>query len=489
MRSLIVAACLLPACDRVFLDELPPEVTVSYEVREVRNAPDGTPATTVVSDPRFFEVVLADGSMPSLVTRNEGALTFVRGSEQEPYRLAVRMPNDQVVEYQLATPSVSIVDAVIGRNDRAPPAGWNVRQLVPNAPANTTSYLVTTGLWTETPHTAAQSGTTNMSFQFEWPNARRKFGAAGILAAPNGDRAYATSSVFGPGKRGAPYFSISHICEDTFETLGLTVDIELQCNVAPIATDRCLHLQTAFAAELDRIAEVLPPIAHLTKHHGWFVGAAPAPELAPQVTLDLASGFAFTDAAKPATETDDELSYGNPFPGHAVNLKMVASHERPYTDPKATSHTNLETRTRYWTAPAPTCGTPEPVPSLVAIPHGVLVDEMPLDEDGRIVATDPARDLRVTWSDSAGSVDFYRVVLTEVAEFLTFTIRVPRRTYVVTERTVLVDPNLLQPTKTYVIEVEAHAGAPNARRGEFGTHDPAAPYAIGSGWSSTFQVP
>ncbi|MBA3499558.1 MAG: hypothetical protein M4D80_27005 [Myxococcota bacterium] len=487
MRGLFVAAgCLLPACDLVIaLEKHPPNVPVSYEVREVRNGADGAP-TTVTLDPRLLDVVLADGTVPSLVTSSDGTVTFARISETDVYRLAVRLPDDKVVEYQLATPRVKIVEAVIGRNDRVRPLDIGVVQVVPNAPANTTSYLVTTGLWTETPHTVGGMGATNMSFRFPWPGARRKFGPPGVLASASGDRAYATTSSFRLAKRGAAYFTLTHACPHTFMALGV-VEASLQCNVAPVPLVRCLHLETDFTGELARIAGVLLPTEHPSKSSGWFVGAAPAPSLAPQVTLDLASRFAFTPSSMPTTESDDEFVYGNPFPGHAVVVMLSAFHERPFVYPGAMFHMNFPTGARYWSTPADTCDTPEPAPALVAIPHAVAIDGAPIDEDGRVVETDPARELRVTWSDSDGSVDFYRVVLHEVTEFLTFTTRATRHTYVVTDRLVVVDPSLLEPNKIYAIEVEAHAGAPNARSGELGTYD--LPYAIGTGWSATFRVP
>jgi hypothetical protein len=489
VRSLIVAAgCFLPACElAIALERNPSEVTVAHEVREVRNGADGKPVTAVIADPRFFDVVLPDGSVPSLVTRSDGTVTFDRKSETDVYRLAVRQPDDNVIEYQLATPRVTIVESVIGRNDRAPPSPFDVVQTVPNAPANTVSYLVTTGLWTETPHTAGGTTATNVSFRFRWANARRKFGVPGMLVAASGDRAYGTTSSFKLAKRGAPYFGLTHACEHAFGSFGALSDANLQCNVMPVPVAGCLHLKTDFTGELARIAGVLSPIEHPSKSSGWFLGAAPAVTLAPQVTLDLASRFTFTPTAMPATESDDEFVYTNPFPGHEVVVMLTAFHERPFTHPAATSHMNLSTGSRYWSAPAPACDTPEPAPALVAIPHAVAIDETPLDEEGRLVELVPGREIAVRWSDTDGDVEFYRVVLHEVTEFLTFTTRVPRRTYVVTDRAVVVDPSLLEPNKIYVIEIEAHAGAPGARDGEFGTYG--LPYATGTGWSSTFRVP
>jgi hypothetical protein len=487
MRAVVVAAgCLLPACDVVIaLDEHPPEVSVSYEVREVRNNLDGIPAPNPIADPRFFDVVLADGTVPSLVTGRDGTLTFAREQETDIYRLGVHLPGDNVVEYQLATPSLLIVEGVIGRYDRSAPAQLDVVQAVPNAPANTITYLVTTGLWTETPHTAGALGATNMSFRFPWPGARKKFGLAGVLASASGDRAYATTSSFKLATRtSAAYFALTHACENTFNTFGVLFEASVACSVAPVAGG-CVHLKTSFTGELARIGSVLPPIPHPSKSSGWFVGAAPAPEIAPHVTLDLASRFAFTAAETPATESDDEFTYGNPFPGHTPVVMLSTFHERPFTHPVATSHMNFASGARYWSVPAPTCDTPEPAPALVALPHAIAIDGALLDADGRIV--EPGRALSVTWSDTEGSVDFYRVVLHEAIELFTFTTRVPRRTYVVTRREVVVDPSLLQSGKIYVLEVEAHAGAPGVRNGEHGTF--ALPYAIGTGWSSTFSVP
>ncbi len=491
VRRLIVAAgCLLPACDLVIRLEERPEVALSYEVHETRNAADGTPITAVISEPRFFDVVLADGTTPALVDQREGAVTFVREAEEQSYRLAVRFPDDQVIEYQLATPSLTIIEPVIGRNDRVLAEPLKVRQLVPNAPSGTTSHLITTGLWTDTPQEAGEVGATNMSFQFDWRRARSLFGPTGMALAAAGDRAYAASVSFVLGLRGAPHFVLTHMCEDAFAVLGGLRDMQLSCGVAPIARDRCLSIETGFTAELERIAATLLPVPHPTKFYGWFIGAVPAPTSIPRIDLTLASRFAFAGAATAAVETDDEITYGNPFPGHAVSLRVHASQERSYKDPSATYPMTIDTRTRYWSAPAATCAAPEPMPAPVAIPHGIVLGGTLLDEDGRVVETAPTRELRVTWNATPeGSADFYRVVVYEIGELITFTFRVARRTYVVVEPTAIVDPSLLQAGKTYLIEVEAHVGYPNARRGDFATLGyPEKPYAIGSGWSSTFQV-
>ncbi|MDQ3364604.1 MAG: hypothetical protein M3680_04165 [Myxococcota bacterium] len=492
VRWFFIAAALLgPGCDQVIgLDRRSPEVTIRYEIHEVRNAPDGSPTIAVISDPRSFEVVLADGTLPDLVMRPDGALTFERAAEDQVYRLAVRLPDDRFIEYQAVTPTLAIVEPVIGRNDRrAATTGSTVKHVVSNPPAGSTSHVVTTGLWTQTSQDVGGAGATSAAFAFPWAAARSRFGAPGVLLADLHDRAYAMSTGVAQGRRGTAYFALTHGCTHAFSTLGV-VPVEMGCTVAPLAFDRCTHVQTRFAAELERIAAVLPAAPHPSYFVGWTLAAMPAPALAP--TTDLLLGFRFgrSPSTTPVVEIDDEIPFANPYPGHTVSLLTTASRERAFAVPDASAF-SIDTSTRHWIVPDASCEGPEVVPERVTLAHDLVLGDTPLDADERVVVVEPGRELRLTWNEAAtGRADLYRVVLHRAGNLFGYTVLDTIRTYVVTERVAVIDPALLVPGATYFLEVESRLGYPAAATGDLGTIGfPATPYATSRAWSSSFRVP
>jgi len=78
-------------------------------------------------------------------------------------------------------------------------------------------------------------------------------------------------------------------------------------------------------------------------------------------------------------------------------------------------------------------------------------------------------------------------VLHEVIDLFGLTFRLPVRTYVVTERAVIIDPALLATGAVYIVEIEARLGHPQAAAGAPGPIS--LPYATSTAWSATFRIP
>ncbi len=489
--SFVLLGVGLAGCDLVLgLEERPTfalDVSIFTATREVRNDPAGLPVTLIVDRPRVTPtVILADDSVPEVVALADGRYSFVRATEDQAYRVSF----DSDVEYQGSTRDLTIEDFVIGRADRSAPSAVDVKQTIQDSVLSTatTAYLVTTGLWTETPHTAGTG--TNQSFTLNWSAAvipDRFYDAVGVVEASKHDRAYAVSQTTATVAAGS-YRRVTSACENSgWVALGTNVAVDLSCTTMPV-TDACEQVHASPAEALELLATVVDPLIYTGQQHGWEIGAVPAPDHQPQFGLTLAWKQVGTAAGTAAW--DAPVTFGNPVPGHAVGVRTQAGRSRQVLAPGATTGAGLGADIKSWRPAGAACGDAIPPQPVGLVASATSFAGVQLVQDGIRIGVDRNQLAVLEWSTvGTGNVDYYQVVLHEVARSFNGTFIAPRRTYVTTSTSIAVASGLLEAGKLYVFSIAVHDGYPMGSSGDFVTLGyPDSPLSISRTWSSTFTV-
>lgn len=465
-------------------------MSISYVVRELRNGADGMPATFDLESPTLPSVNLADGATPAVTIRGDGRYSFVREAADQPYRVSLTPDT----EYQASTLELNLQDFVIGRANRRAPSDRSVNQVISNPVTSTaTSYLVTTGLWTQTPHTSRNTNT-NQNFTFPWTSAvvpERFYDPRGTVTALEHDRVFAVTRTPIAGVGGS-YGVVTDACEDVVtDELGGLKDVALSCAVSGIAQDSCEQVHAPHGAMLAHLASALhAPELYAKQRYTWAITAAPSTTFHPQFGLTLAEKVVEKLAGSQVLDWNEAIAYGNPYPGHEVSVQTSAARVRTVMAVDATSAVALLAETSYWRAPGVACGAAVGEPPRVAIAGATTFAGVSLTMDGVDLDLDRTQLAALEWSIAApGGVDYYQVELYEIARVFNGTFPALRQTYFTTTPIVVVDPQLLAAGRTYMFSISAHLGYPNVASGDFVTIAyPAAPLASSTNWSSTFTT-
>jgi len=110
-----------------------------------------------------------------------------------------------------------------------------------------------------------------------------------------------------------------------------------------------------------------------------------------------------------------------------------------------------------------------------------VLDSKEIKDDGQAIALGDAP-VELTWEIDSSTADVYVVTLFDVTD------NPPVRTHswTTTERRIIIDPTTIQSGRTYVFDVTAQVGVPNAASGDFETQT--YPHSASSGESPTFIV-
>lgn len=416
----------------------------------------------------------------------DGLASFLRAAEDQEYRAGVI----DDVEYQGSARELVVQELSVGRADRGVGFDVTVSQTIENATSmpGTTSFLVTTGLWTETPHTAGIGD--NRQFELQWQDAvvpGRFFDEAGVVKATEDDRAFAVVRM--PTVVAPSYLRVTAACEhdDLSEIGNLGTGAQLSCSALPVAA-QCVQVRAPHTEALAHVASAVAPAVYTKQRYGWSVMAVPAPEVHPQFGLTLADKSIFPqDAGIPAVDWNEPVDHGNPYPGHAVSVRTFAARDRSVTAPNSTSAT-LTAQTTTWPVPGAACGAEAPAVPLAPFAVTAILAGQALTADGQRVVLDRSAAALLEWTTAgAGEVDYYEVVITEIDPVLGGTFIAPRRTYLTTAPALHVEPDLIEAGKLYTFSIASHVGYPLAGAGDFVTLAyPAAPLAISKTWTATF---
>lgn len=458
-------------------------VTGRGVVRDVINTATRSPVVVEDVSPQSLEVIRLDGidGAEPVAVAADGTFQF---EATGPWRASVAFDGGAAVEYQLAGDRLDLAQPIAGRYERAAvPAGTTLNVSVTGAPGGGTAMVATTGLWTQT----FRSGGSNGNFTIDWTNAGTLSGAASLLDAAKYDRVYyATVEAAGSSPQ---YQTLTSSCTSDITMTGGSAN-PLTCGAMPLALDRCVHLVAHEAAETTRIGNASVGTPALPNYSAyWIAFAMPAPTLGPVGALWLAYHIPAPSTTQPA-DVDREIKFGNPYPGHDIGAVMVAQKYRTFALGTAAA-TTLGAVTVHYVKAQADCTTPTEIPQSVEIPTVASIDGIRLGNDAMSLGLDRTRLHTITFDIAApGDADYYSVRLIEVgvsaANATTLTIR---RVYITTERKVLLDPDLLEVGKTYVIDTEAVVAHPDATSGDFRTWGfPAAPYALSSVMSAAFRI-
>ena len=484
--ALCVAACGdnqvapdAPARDAL-ADAAPFVTTVHGTIVQLatENGSDGQPVgVSGPPDPAatHLSARLDDGSTQTVLLSTEGAFDIGLYAVGQAYRLTVAVDGQPLKDFASSAPTLALALFGAGRSPRAPVTSEVVVKAVfDNWVDGDTAILDSTGLWTSTAAqfvTAPLAGNTEpWAFQWTWSTVHELSGPPGLIDAAAHDALQVTA--WRPHTSPA-YTSMIGALVHTDVTMVPGHETRFGADNAPIQIPalppRCLHVVAPRATELARVASALPD-TYAGSQDAWELAVPAGDGIGPTAALLVASG----SETGAGSDADLIASFGNPFGGAALLLSTSA---RWFRDVHATAGDNprrLAVGTQTWAvvaAPADCAARPATatVAPSVAIPSVASLNGGALDHDFQ---TELAADgeVSITWTDAApGVADDYVALLVEVADVNGQTTLTTIDGVFTTAHAASFDGRLFVAGHSYLIEIVAQQGVPNAGNGDFRT--------------------
>lgn len=481
MRRLLAAA--LAACgsspqtlDAPTADAAPIDafatVTGRFRALDLRNDTDHLP---FVEDRAFTtltgRVRNDDGSWADIAVGADGSFSFPL-PESRGYRLELTPDGTFPFELQLGLEHLDLVQRYGRRYERTPvPPGTTLSVSLPGAPGTGNAMIESTGIWTA----LGRANGTNAGFSLDWTS------APGLLDASANDRAYAAvlDTVGSPA-----YQTLTRACSaDVTMTGGAATP--LTCTLAALPLERCMHIRAHFPEEYTRMLAALPMGIAYTQSYSWNIYGAPSASLGPTGLLVVA-GVGYT-AFPPPLFDRDQTKYSVPFAGHVPVVTMTMQAYRTLLLPGTTTGPQISVLTQHFVLAAADCTTPTELLGTVALAGEPFLSGVILDHDANGFEIDRSQDLDLTWPVAAnGRADYWGVNLFALTMQGTATSLALARRWTVETPHVAVDPTLLTPGTSYIVQIVAVQGSPEAAGGDLRTQ--IFPWATSQQWSGIFGV-
>lgn len=468
---------LLCGCTQVLgLDE-PTAVTGRYVARAIRNDSSLAPLAELVTRPDTL-VVRTLEPPETLEPDSNGRFAFLVPRRGELVRLVVTRDN-QTTEFQLATADIDLAVPMYGRPERAKVTPMtSLGYMISNATgASAFTQVATTGIWAQAVKPSAEP---NTNFTIDWSSASPLSRPIGMLDGTAGDRAYFLLFDRFPPTGTATYYSLTRFREDTV-TLAAGATININTTAMNVPSSTCVHVRAPLVAESARLAAAGLTVPMMATRY-WEIAAQPAPMLGPE-------GFMVSRAynTQLTADVDAQIMVANPFPSHALALRMVVIAAQDILAPGATSALIASASTNHWSAVGDGCSSPTTVtPSIALLGDARLAGAGPGS-----VTLDRSTDPVLAWTVKSGAADRYTVNVMEVTAVpdtcTTNTVLGPvLATYITTAPSILVDQTKLVAGKHYVFQITSDLGLPNAAKGDLFTAT--LPYARSTVYSGVFTM-
>jgi hypothetical protein len=481
MKRLVAAA--LAACggsaatpDAPIADAPPVDafatVTGRIRVQDLRNGTDHLP---LVDDRAFTTLAMRvrgdDGTWTDVAPGTDDSFSFAL-PESRGYGLELAPDGARSYELQVGLAHLDLAHAYGTRYERTPvPAGTTLAISLTGAPGTGNAIIYSTGVWAA----LGRANGTNASFSLDWTP------ALGLLDASANDRAYAAVM----DNVGTPvYQTLTYACSADVTMTGGTAT-PLACALSPLPLERCLHLRAHFPEESTRLAAALPAGIAYTKTYSWNIFGAPSTSLGATAVLPV-SGAGYTNF--PPTLLDrDQTTYSVPFAGHTPVVAMTMQAYRSLVLAGTTSGPQISVLTQHFALAAADCSTPTEMIGTVALAGVPVLAGNTLDHDGVSFMVDRTRDLDLTWPIAAsGRADFWQATLFTLTPQAGATKLGVQRSWIVLTPHVAINPAELAPGTSYIVQLVAYQGYPDAPGGDLRTQT--FPWATGQQWSGIFTV-
>lgn len=465
---------LLAGCDRVFgsafvADGPAATVSVRLEYRHVYNTFEGVPFATDAApyaQSQILAVEATHAGVPVDVAADFATGTFTFEADPSArYRLVIRYASGTVAELQSRQRELRVTDIYYSR-----PVGLDAVQStigITLVGGNSAAELIvaTTGIFTNT-RLQPSAGT----YTLEWNR-------SAIETAENDRIYFAQEFVTGPTE--ARYRVLEKIFSPASYAMSNGVSSET-ITLAPIDRTACTRIEAARTAEAARVAAAYP--AYPTASTGWILYAVAEPLLGIDATAFLAAS-----ATPDLAHEQFDVVFGQPYPGHTVMALLLANRTRTFEHGGRQFAVSVGSRqfVAASSSSASDCARSTVLPGTrVALPTGFTLGEVALDRDDLELAI-AAPELELAWT--GGEADYYTVVLHELVGGTGVpSIGPGLRSYRTTEPAATIGSDVLETGHTYVFEVQARLGHPDAAEGDLTSYQ--YPYEMAIGMSSAFTV-
>lgn len=462
-RSATAALLALAACgsDNRGPDAPGPLVTGRLRLRSSVNDANHQPGFVDRAPlPAAISVHLDDSSAVAVAVDADGNFSFQLPRAGQRYRVVIEVADAVPVEYHFDGTSLDLIEAQ-GTRAGAPQAtaGTRLTYDVPDAvrPGGVTQLFTTGSVMEMTQPNAAP-------LTFDVSQLVTQGGSPRALEAAAFDRAFMLHLT--PDNAGL--FTIDRVrVDDRDVPAGVETTISGTSQLA--TANRCVSISLPAADEAARLASALPGATA-----SW--GVVIHPELA--LGLVPVATVAMHPLAAPAN-VDTQLMLGSPVPGTWAASLTVGMARNIST---ASGGIAVFDGTTYLTALGPDCTTKAAIRADIPFSTGMFVAGVALIRDNMDMTIDRLQPLRIDWSGGPGDSDRTLLQLFEVQDRL-----VLRRAFITTNATSLViDPAVLEPGKTFVWRVARQNGFAGAPTGAF--DELTLPYAASVVYSAAFHV-
>ncbi|HTL36373.1 MAG TPA: hypothetical protein VL326_24740 [Kofleriaceae bacterium] len=442
-------------------------VTGHIAERFIVNDDTGAP-TLMTRSPAMLAVaaVLDDGSLPTVRFDHDGAFSFAAPPGAH-YQLA--MPVLGV--FQGSVPHIEAASLMPERPDVVRSTKPTSIHFAYNQNPLGNLWIASTGAYTETFTT-----TTATTFNFDWFTANAGGPKAALLNSAANDRLYVNQTAIIGG-----YVSIVASATEQLTLVdGMTAMAAGQ--LTPTIRDGCVQLRTNATAEQMRMKTAEATLATMTS--SWRLTAAQA--------RDQTENQAFKLADHPdATPTNASLdvTFSNPFPGTTTLAQMSVDGTYNIAAGGFNVPAGMWSRVyQPFDSHGGSCSATANLSGATAIGGAAVVAGTQVDANDKLVTADLTKPVPIAWSQVvSGVAHYWTIVLWEVSDDgaggLVFEIKFGFST---PDDHALLPKTLLVSGHTYILQIAAVQGVPNAGQGDFVTHT----YPSGStgAWSKSFKI-
>jgi hypothetical protein len=431
---------------------------------------DNAEPTVVTQAPTTISVtaVLDDGTTPTVRIEHDANFAFAAPPGAH-YTLV--MPVLGV--FQASVPHIEAVSISGDRPDVLRSSKSTQIKFTYNQTPVGNLWIASTGAYTET----LTSGTAT-NFNFDWFTAMTGSAVKPALldSTMHNDRLYVNQTANIGG-----YISIVASATERL-TLADGMTANATGTLASAARDQCVQLRSTAVAEQTRLKAAEGGLS--TTSSGWRLFAAQARE------LSESGAFLVANHEDPvATNASLNVTYANPFPGTKMMGLMTVDgsyglNAAGFDVPAGVWSRVYDT----FDAAGASCAATLSLAGTTAIGGALVLSGTAVDTNNKEVVADVTKPVPIAWSQVVSGVsNFWTIVLWEVSDDgaggLVFETK-----YVVTtpDTHALLPKMLLQSTHTYVAQIVAVQGRPNAAQGDFVTFT----YPSGStgAWSHSFKI-
>ncbi len=478
-------ALALSGCDFVLgleaVDDPPIAVTGTYRYRTVVNdsAFEPSPVEEILPVGSFgLEAILDDGTESPLQYRADGTFRFPIAFAGQGYRL--RLLIDGVTgEWQHSAPTLVLGNMSAGHRNRRPVVQSTIQFNYMPATVGRTATVATTGLYT-----ISDTAMAGPVVSFDWRLASPTSAALlGMLEADEHDRAYAIE--FEATTTGnSPAWSRYHAVASDSITLAPGMIATLPQPVAQ-PPNSCMHVLSNSADEAIRISNTHPRDYYETRGD-WIAFAMPAPSFVGTAGAHYPAICGYVTAKN----LDITPSFYDPYPGTTL-VAEAATISTFLVQLGGAASTGISNVTRVYAVadrgnPASCNPATASLEAHIGIPGAFELDGISLDSDNVEIPA-PQQAPTLQWRILAdGPVDYTSVSLQELRAINGKTILIPRWSAVTTTTSAIIEPSELEVGHTYIVQVQAAIGRPNAASGDLMTIAP--PFELSSIWTHTFVV-